>query len=269
MIRLVLSGAAGRMGQRLIWGIQEAPDLELVGALERPDHPLLGQDAGLVAGCRPTGIPLSSDPQAVLARAEVLVVFSPPEAALGHLASAAQEGRAAVVGTTGFSSEARRKIQSLSRKIPCVLAPNFSVGMNVLFWILNRVAPILGTDYDIEVVEAHHRHKQDAPSGTALRMVEILARALDRDPQAVTRYGRQGWTGERPREEIGVHALRAGTLVGEHTVLFAGIGEELRLTHRAYSRDNFVRGALLAARWVRTRPPGLYDMEDVLGLRTP
>jgi len=263
---LVIAGAAGRMGSRVVALARETPDVRVVGALEAAGHPALGRDAGEVAGVGHLGVTLGSDSAAVLTRDRVLVEFSVPEATLEHLRQVAAAGGRAVIGTTGFSAAQREEIAALGRRAPIMMAPNMSVAVTLAFRLLPLMAKALGDDYDVEITEIHHRFKKDAPSGTALRMAEVVAEALGRDLGKVGVYGRQGLPGERTRQEIAVMSLRSGDVVGEHTVAFGGLGERLELTHRAHTRDTFGRGALRAARWIRQQPPGLYDMADVLGL---
>ncbi len=266
MADVVVAGAAGRMGSRLVALVREDPALRLVGALEAPGHPALGRDAGEVAGVGRAGVAIGAGPAPLLLRDRVLMEFSVPEATLEHLRLVARVGGRAVIGTTGFSPAQRQEIADLGRQAPILLSPNMSVATNVAFHVLADIARLLGEDYDVEITEIHHRFKKDAPSGTALRMAEVVARALGRDPATAAVYGRQGVPGERPRGEIGVLALRSGDVVGEHTVSFGALGERLELTHRAHSRDTFARGALRAARFVAGAGPGLYSMQDVLGL---
>ena len=263
---LVITGAAGRMGSRIVALARETPDVRVVGALEAAGHPALGRDAGDVAGVGRLGVALGTDGAAVLTRDRVLVEFSVPEATLEHLRQVAAAGGRAVIGTTGFSAAQREEIAALGRRAPIMMAPNMSVAVTLAFRLLPLMAKALGDDYDVEITEIHHRFKKDAPSGTALRMAEVVAEALGRDLGKVGVYGRQGLPGERTRQEIAVMSLRSGDVVGEHTVAFGGLGERLELTHRAHTRDTFGRGALRAARWIRQQPPGLYDMADVLGL---
>ncbi len=267
MIDVVVSGAAGRMGGRIVALAKESADLHLAGALERSGHPALGRDAGELAGVGIVGVFLSPDPVHVLTHGRVLVEFTTPEATLEHLRVAAKANARAVVGTTGFSKAELREIDLLSRQLPIVLAPNMSVGVNLTLKILAQVASALGEDYDVEITEIHHRGKKDAPSGTALKMAEVIAQALGRDLAQVAVHGRQGMTGERSPKEIGILSLRAGDVVGEHTVVFGGLGERIEITHRASSRDTFARGALRAVRFVAQAAPGLYSMQDVLGLK--
>lgn len=267
MVKVIVAGAAGRMGARIIKAVVEAPQLKLAGAFERPDHPGLGRDVGAAAGLGEIGLPLAGSIEEVLKAGEVIIDFTQPGASLDNMAKAAAAGRAMVVGTTGFSAADLEKIRDLTGRTPLVLAPNMSVGVNLLFKIVGDVARILGKGYDLEIVEAHHRLKKDAPSGTALRLAEVLAEATGRKLADSGVYGRQGLVGERRADEIAVLAVRAGDIVGEHTVLFGGIGERIEITHRAHSRDTFAQGAVRAAAWIVKQPPGLYDMQDVLGLR--
>ncbi len=267
VIRAIVVGAAGRMGIRMIWAIHETSNIHLAGAVERKDHPSLGRDAGEVAGMDKWGIPLVGDLRQAIDSGDVIVEFSTAEAALKNLRVAAEKGKSAVIGSTGFSADQMDEVKGLTKKIPCVLSPNMSVGVNVLFKVAGDLARVLGDDFDVEVIEAHHRMKKDAPSGTALKIGQILAQALDRDFNQVGVYERKGIIGERKKKEIGMQAIRAGDIVGEHTIIFGGVGERLELTHRAHSRDNFARGAVRAAAWVVKQKPGLYDMQDVLGLR--
>lgn len=266
-IRAVVTGAAGKMGGRMIALVREAPDFVLVGATERPGHPALGRDAGEVAGAGAAEVKVADALAPLLPGADVAIDFTAPEASVAHVRAAATTGRAIVVGSTGLSKEHLAEIRTHAQRIPCVVSPNMSVGVNVLYRLLAEAARLLGEDYDIELFEAHHHFKKDAPSGTALKMAQVLAEALGRDLEKVGVYGRRGMVGERPKQEIGIHTLRAGDIVGEHTVIFGGMGERIELTHRAHSRDNFGRGALRAARFAVRAAPGLYDMGDVLGLK--
>ncbi|MFI5338736.1 MAG: 4-hydroxy-tetrahydrodipicolinate reductase [Candidatus Methylomirabilales bacterium] len=267
MIKAIVAGASGRMGRRLVALLRESADFQVVGAVERRDHVNVGRDAGEVAGIGPLGVAIVDAVGKALPGAQVLLDFTAPAAAVQHLEAASQAGVAVVVGTTGLSQADLKRARELSTKVPCVQSPNMSVGVNVLYGILAQVARSLGDGYDIEVIEAHHHFKKDSPSGTAEKMALVLAETLGRDLRTVGVYGRHGLVGERPKEEIAVHAIRAGDIVGEHTVLFGGMGERIEITHRAQSRDNFAFGALRAARWVVGKKPGLYDMLDVLGLK--
>jgi 4-hydroxy-tetrahydrodipicolinate reductase len=266
MADVVVAGAAGRMGNRLVALLQGESELRLVGALEAPGHPALGRDAGEVAGVGRLAVPITADAEAALGKDRILVEFSVPDASLAHARLVARQGGRAVIGTTGFTPAQRDELAAIGRSIPILVAPNMSVGVNVAFRILADMARMLGDDYDVEIVETHHRFKKDAPSGTALRMAEVVAQALGRDLARTAVYDRHGKVAERSRKEIGMAALRSGDVVGEHTVSFGALGERLELTHRAQSRDNFARGALRAARFIASAGPGLYSMQDVLGL---
>ena len=237
-----------------------------MGAVERKGHAAVGEDAGEVAGCGRLGVPVTDD-LTIADGAEVLIDFTTPDATLAHLEVMAARRKAMVIGTTGFSPDQLAELRTRARPIPCVFSPNMSVGVNVMLKVLADMARTLGEEYDIEILEAHHRLKKDAPSGTALKMAQVLAKAMGRDLDAVAAYGRKGMIGKRKRGEIGIQVIRAGDIVGDHTVLFGGMGERIELTHRAQSRDTFARGALRAARWVVKQPAGLYDMQDVLGLK--
>lgn len=266
MADVVVAGAAGRMGGRIVACLDECPDLRLVAALEAPGHAAVGRDAGEVAGLGRRGVAIGADPAAAITGARILVEFSVPEASLEHLRLVAAAGARAVIGTTGFAPAQRAEIAALARTAAILVAPNMSVAVTLAYSLLATMARALGDEYDVEIVETHHRFKKDAPSGTALRMAEVIAEALGRDLSQAGVYGRQGHPGERTRKEIGVMSLRSGDVVGEHTVSFGALGERLELTHRAHSRDTFARGALRAVRWLATRGPGLYSMQDVLGL---
>ena len=267
MIKVIVAGAAGRMGCRLVSLIKDSTALMLAGALEGNGNSALGEDAGEIAGSGRAGIPITDDLSALMERGEVVIDFSSPEATLAHMHTAVTHRCAMVIGTTGFSDAALEELKHLAKQIPCVLSPNMSVGVNLLYKVVGEMAKTLGEDYDIEVIEAHHRLKKDAPSGTALKIAEVLARSVNRDLHQVGVYARKGLIGERTKGEIGIQTIRAGDIVGDHTVLFGGMGERIEVTHRASNRDTFARGALRAARWVVRQPPGLYDMMDVLGLQ--
>jgi 4-hydroxy-tetrahydrodipicolinate reductase len=264
MADVVVAGAAGRMGSRIVACLREEPALRLAAALESPNHATIGRDAGEVAGVGRLGVAIGGDPTTTLTAGRILIEFSEPTASLEHLRIVAAVGGRAVIGTTGFTAEHRAEIARLAGRCAVVVSPNMSVGVNVAFRLLAIMARTLGPDYDVEITETHHRLKKDAPSGTALRMAEVVAEALGRDLERVAVYGRQGLPGERTREEIAILSLRSGDVVGEHTVSFGALGERLELTHRAHSRDTFARGALRAARFVADRSPGLYSMQDVL-----
>ena len=266
MADVVVAGAAGRMGSRLVALLQPESELRLVAALEAPGHAALGRDAGESAGVGQLGIPIGADVDAALGRDRILIEFSVPDASLAHVREVARHGGRAVIGTTGFTATQREELARIATSIPLLVSPNMSVGVNVAFKVLADMARMLGDEYDVEIVETHHRFKKDAPSGTALRMAEVVATALGRDLAKTAVYDRHDKLAERARKEIGMAALRSGDVVGEHTVVFGSLGERIELTHRAHSRDTFARGALRAARWIAHRAPGLYSMHDVLGI---
>jgi len=253
------------MGHMLIEAITQADDCTLTGALDIADSPSIGQDAAAFLGRR-CGVTVNSDLRAGLAGARVLIDFTRPEGSLAHLVACRQLGIAAVIGTTGFSTQQKSTIATISADIPIVLAPNMSAGVNVMLKLLDMAARALNQGYDIEIIEAHHRHKVDAPSGTALQMGEVIAAALGRDLAECAVYGRQGVTGERNPSTIGFAAVRGGDIVGDHTVLFAGTGERIEITHRSASRVTYAQGSLRAARFLANQRRGLFNMHDVLGL---
>jgi 4-hydroxy-tetrahydrodipicolinate reductase len=267
MIKVAVTGAAGRMGGRIITLITEAEGLEVAGAVEMAGHARLGDDAGYVAGCGDLGVVITESLEQALASADVLIDFTWPEVTLANAEVCASLGKAMVVGTTGLNPEQRDVIARVSESSPVVFAPNMSVGVNVCFKLLKDMAKTLGEGFDVEIVELHHNKKKDSPSGTAVRMGEIVADALDRDYNEVANYHREGMCGERTQEEIGMQTVRGGDIIGEHTVYFIGMGERIELTHRAMSRDMFARGAVRAAGWLAGKEVGLYDMQDVLGLK--
>ena len=266
-MKVAIIGAAGRMGGRLIHAVLEADGLELTGATERHGHPQLGLDAGLVAGAGELGVKISDDLAATMAGADVLIDFTFPDVTLQNLAVCAELGKMVVSGSTGFTPEQRAEAEKFAEKIPVVLAPNMSVGVNACFKLLKEAAKILGDGFDVEVVELHHNKKKDSPSGTAVRMGEVVAETLGRDYNQVANYHREGMCGERTKEEIGMQTVRGGDIVGEHTVYFIGMGERIEISHRAMSRDMFARGAARACQWLNGKGPGLYDMQDVLELK--
>jgi 4-hydroxy-tetrahydrodipicolinate reductase len=267
MTRVIVAGAAGRMGQRISAMIHNHPGLELAAAFEHPDNPAVGRDVGENGGFGKVGVAIAPGLEAVIDKGDVIIDFTFHQATMGFVQQAARHGRAMVIGTTGLTQENLGVIRELAGKsFPCVQAPNMAVGVNVLFKLVEKTAAILGDAYDVEIVEAHHRMKKDAPSGTALKLGEMAARALNRNLAEVGVFERNGMIGARTDKEIGIQTVRAGDIVGEHTVYFAGAGERIEITHRAHSRDNFARGAALAAAWVAGRPNGMYTMFDVLGL---
>lgn len=267
MVKAIVTGAAGRMGSRIINIINETEDVALVGATEQRGSRFIGKDSGETAGVGKNGIFISDDIARFIKDCDVIIDFTSPASTMEHLYAASEEKKAIVIGTTGFSNQQLDKIRDISKETRCVLSPNMSVGVNVMFKLIKNVAAIMGEEYDIEIIEAHHRMKKDAPSGTAMKMAEIAATSLKRDLSKVAVYERRGDIGERKKDEIGIQTVRAGDIVGEHTVIFGGLGERLEITHKAQSRDNFARGAVKAAKWIVNKPNGIYDMQDVLGLR--
>jgi len=265
-MRIAVAGASGRMGRMLIETVLAAPDAQLAGALDVTGSPAIGRDAGEFLG-RATGVTITDSIEAGVAGADFLVDFTRPEGTLAHAEVCCARGVKMVIGTTGLDDAARARIRSAAERVAIVSAPNMSVGVNVTLKLLETAARILAEGYDIEIIEAHHRHKVDAPSGTALRMGEVIAAALGRDLGKVAVYGREGVTGERDPSTIGFATVRGGDIVGDHTVLFAGIGERIEITHRAASRMTYAHGSLRACRFLAARASGLYDMQDVLGLR--
>ncbi len=264
--RIAVAGASGRMGQMLIEAITQSPDCRLVGALDRPDSPSIGQDAAAFLG-RPSQVAITSEVAAGLASAQVLIDFTRPEGSMAHLAQCRAMGVNMVIGTTGFTDEQKAQIRAAAQDIAIVMAPNMSVGVNVTLKLLQLAAKALSTGYDIEIIEAHHRHKVDAPSGTALKMGEVVAQALGRDLKDCAVYAREGVTGERDPSSIGFATIRGGDIVGDHTVLFAGTGERIEISHKSSSRATYAQGSLRAVRFLATQKPGLYDMFDVLQLQ--
>ena len=268
MKTILVTGAAGRMGRALITAVGEHPDCRLGAATEAAGNPTLGQDAGEVAGLGRIGVDIVERAVDRAGDFDVAIDFTRPEATLEVLETCLQAGKALVIGTTGFDEAQKARLQRAAERIPLLMAPNMSLGVNLTLKLLELAARALGEDYDIEVIEAHHRHKVDAPSGTALKMGEVVAAALGRRLEECAVYAREGITGERPRGSIGFATVRAGDIVGEHTVMFAGVGERLEITHKASSRSTFARGAVRAAAWLAGQAPGrVYDMHDVLGLR--
>lgn len=267
MTRIAITGAAGRMGRALIEATQQTKNLQLTVALERPGSSVIGMDAGELAGLGKLGVMISDDLKAMTDQFDVLIDFTRPEVTSGNLAMCRDAGKRIVIGTTGFTEEQKQSIALASESMAVVFAPNMSVGVNLCLKLLDMAARVMGDYTDIEIIEAHHRHKVDAPSGTALRMGEVVAAALGRDLKDCAVYGREGHTGERERKTIGFETIRAGDIVGEHTVMFADIGERVEITHKASSRMTFANGAVRAAGWLMQHSSGLFDMQDVLGLR--
>ncbi len=266
-LQIAIAGSSGRMGHMLIEAVLASDDAALSGALDLPGSPSLGQDAAAFLG-RPSGVAITADLHTGLRGADVLIDFTRPQGTLAHLAVCRELGVNAVIGTTGFSDLEKAELAAQARHIGIVFAPNMSVGVNVVLKLLDMAARALSHGYDIEVVEAHHRHKVDAPSGTALQMGEVLAHALGRDLKDCAVYAREGQTGERDPSSIGFATIRGGDIVGDHTVLFAGTGERIEISHRSSSRATYAQGALRAARFVAGRPNGLFGMDEVLGFAT-
>ena len=264
--RIAIAGASGRMGRMLIEAVHAAPDCELAGALDVASSPAIGSDASAFLG-HASGVAISADLQAGLKNARTLIDFTRPEGTMAHLKVCRELGVNMVIGTTGFSEAHKVEIAAAAKDIAILLSPNMSVGVNVTLKLLEMAAKALSTGYDIEIIEAHHRHKVDAPSGTALKMGEVIAGALGRELKDCAVYAREGVTGERDPSSIGFATIRGGDIVGDHTVLFAGIGERIEISHKASSRATFAMGALRAARFLAGQGAGLYDMQDVLGLR--
>ena len=267
MTNILVTGAAGRMGRNLISATDDAGGTTLTAATERKGSSMIGVDAGELVGLEKNNVSLVDDIQTVINDFDVCIDFTAPAVTLENIKACRAAGRKMVIGTTGFTDEQKQVIQEASQDIAIVFAPNMSVGVNLTFKLLDIAARVLGDDVDIEVIEAHHRHKVDAPSGTALRMGEVIADALGRDLNECAVYGREGQTGERERKTIGFETIRAGDIVGEHTVMFADIGERVEITHKASSRMTFANGAVRAAKWLDNHDQGLFDMQDVLGLR--
>ncbi len=267
MTKVAIVGAAGRMGKNLINALQEAEGLELGAATERPGSSLIGVDAGALAGVGDLGVAVADDLSRVVKDFDVLIDFTRPAATMAHLELCLAHGKSMVIGTTGLSDGEKQRLEKAAEEIGIVFAPNMSIGVNLCLKLLDMAARVLGDDVDIEIIEAHHRFKEDAPSGTALRMGEVVADALGRDLKECAVYGREGVTGERDRKTIGFETIRAGDIVGEHTVMFAAMGERVEITHKASSRMTFANGAVRAAGWIMKQGKGLFDMQDVLGLR--
>ena len=264
MVNITINGACGRMGRLIIQGVTEQDGVTLVGAIEFPQHPEIGSDAGVVAGIGEIGVPISAKLLDVISESDVVIEFSKPEATLQHLRQVVEADKAMVIATTGFSNAELDEVKDLASKIRCVMAPNMSLGVNVMIRALELIAKSLGDDYDIEIIEAHHNHKADSPSGTALRLAETVANALEWDLDEVGVYGRHGIIGPRPEKQIGIHAIRGGDIAGDHTVMFATQGEQLSIVHRAHSPEAFAKGAIRAAKWVVNASRGLHDVSEVL-----
>jgi 4-hydroxy-tetrahydrodipicolinate reductase len=267
MVEIIVCGAAGRMGSTVVRLMQQFPDLKLAGAIEFPGSPGLGKDAGEVAGVGNLGVAISDRLEPLLKDNTAIIDFTQPKASLGFLRAAVDKSSPMVLCTTGFDAAEGAEIEKLGPKTRLVFSANMSIGVNLLLSILGDVARILGDDYDVEIVEIHHRFKKDAPSGTALALGRVVANALNRDLDSVAVAGRKGIVGERTKKEIALLSIRSGDVVGDHTVIFGGLGERIEFTHRAHNRENFARGALRAAQWIVNQPKGIYSMRDVLGLK--
>ena len=267
MIKIIVTGAAGRMGRRIIEIVVETEGVDVSSATERAGHEIVGMDVGDYFGLGKKGAAISDSLAKVVKDGDVIIDFTFPEVSLENIKAAAKAGKAIVVGSTGFSDAQLKEVKKYAKKIPIVLAPNMSVGVNLLLKVLSDMAKVLDENYDIDIVETHHRHKKDAPSGTALKMAQVIAAARGRKLDKDGVFCRHGNIGERKRGEIGVQTLRVGDVVGDHTVIFGTPGERIEITHKASSRDVFARGAVRAAQWVANRAPGLYDMQDVLGIK--
>jgi 4-hydroxy-tetrahydrodipicolinate reductase len=267
MLKIGIAGAAGKMGSRIIALSREYDALQLTGVFEKRGHKDIGKDIGTVIGAGELGIKIAGGVEEIIDNVDLVIDFTSVESSKTNIKIASAKGKAMVIGTTGFSKDDMKEIEGFVKSIPCVMASNMSLGVNLLLKVLKDIARCLGDDYDIEIVEAHHRLKKDAPSGTALKMAQVIADALDRNLDEVAVYARKGLIGARTRKEIGIQTVRAGDIVGEHTVMFGGLGERIEITHKASSRDTFARGALRAALWLAGKPAGLYDMQDVLELK--
>ncbi len=267
MIKIGVAGAAGKMGGRIAALCREYDGLQLAGAFERKSHSEVGKDIGLISGIGETGVVIQDSIGKVIDTVDIVIDFTSVESTKENLKVVAEKSKAMVIGTTGFTKDDIQEVESLLKKIPCVMASNMSLGVNLLLKTLQDVARVLGDEYDIEIVEYHHRMKKDAPSGTALKMAQVIADVVNRNLDEVAVYSRKGIIGQRTKKEIGIQTVRAGDIVGEHTVLFGGLGERIEITHKASSRDTFARGALKAANWLQGKPAGTYDMQDVLELK--
>lgn len=266
MLRIAVTGAGGRMGRTIIEAIQNTDSCQFSAAFERLDSSLIGADAGELAGLGKLGVAVIGDIDSAIDSFDVMIDFTTVDSTLDHLETCKEHNKKIIIGTTGFSADQKTIIQKAAEQIAIVFAPNMSVGVNLSLKLLEMAASVLGDEVDIEIIEAHHRHKVDAPSGTALRMGEVIASTLGRTLEDCAVYGRQGITGERDSKTIGFETIRAGDIVGDHTVMFAGIGERIEITHKASSRMTFAQGALRAAKWLAEKDTGLFDMQDVLGL---
>ncbi|MDN3514951.1 MAG: 4-hydroxy-tetrahydrodipicolinate reductase [Candidatus Brocadia sp.] len=265
MIRIAVNGVCGRMGARVAALVFEDPELKLVAAMERSGHQSLDKDVASVAGCGETGIKITTT---LNTHADVLIDFSSPESTVLIAEVCAKKNIALVAGTTGLNPQQHERIQHFSKSIPCLISPNMSVGVNVMFNLVAQVSKMMGEEFDIEIIETHHRFKKDAPSGTALRLAEKICESTGRKMDKDIIYGRSGIIGERPMNQIGIHAVRSGDVVGDHTVVFGGLGERIEITHKAHTRDTFARGAVRVAKFIAQKSPGVYTMSDVLQIQS-
>ncbi len=266
MIKTAIIGASGRMGRSIASILASDTAIEITGALEIPGHTFIGKKLGEIIGNENIHVEIKGDLEEACSNADILIDFTSPESTLRNLKFAKDNGKSMVIGTTGFDENEQARLEKLASNIPCVISPNMSVGVNILFEISKKVASLIGDSYDIEIVEAHHKNKVDAPSGTALGLARSVAEGLKVNLEDVARYERYGKIGERKKGEIGIQTIRGGDVVGDHTVMFLGDGERVELTHKASSRDNFSKGVLLAVKWLPQKNPGIYSMKDVLGL---
>ncbi|MGH7806932.1 MAG: 4-hydroxy-tetrahydrodipicolinate reductase [Thermodesulfobacteriota bacterium] len=266
MTRVAVAGIAGRMGGRILSLLQQEEGIKVVGATEAQGNRAVGKDVGIVTGVNGINVIVSDKIEEAASAADVIADFTTPAATLKNAEYASKARKAMVIGTTGFNEKEQERIMKLAESFPCVISPNMSIGVNVMFETARRLAGLLGNEFDVEIIETHHKHKIDSPSGTALRLGEVVAEALGRDFKKVARLERHGQVGERKKGEIGIQAIRGGDVVGEHAVIFFGAGERIELTHRASNRDNFAKGAIRAVKWVVGKPPGIYTMKDVLGI---
>lgn len=265
MIKVVVCGGCGKMGSSIARLIHQNKNMRLTGIIESPTHPEISKDWGIAVGLGKTEIFIKDNLEEIIQETDQVVEFTNPEVSLKHCEISSKYNKSIIIGTTGFSSEEMQKIKELSADIPILLSPNMSLGVNLLFKLVTEAATILGNEYDVEVVEAHHRFKKDAPSGTAKKLAAEIARVKKSNPTEVETFGRKGIIGERKREEIGIHSIRGGDITGEHTVIFAAVGERLELTHKAHNRDTFAHGTIKAIKFLEGKPAGFYEMKDVLG----
>ncbi len=268
MVRVLVTGCLGRMGTRIINMVRNSDGIELAAGVEMKGHPKKGEDIGVLNGFGQIDVPVSDDINDCIDSCDVIIDFTSAAVSMNNMRVAADKGKAIVIGSTGFSAEQLDEAISVAKNSRIVLAPNMSVGVNLLFKVLSEISPLLKDDYDIEIIEAHHRNKKDAPSGTAIKLAEVIADSINRDLSKVGVFERNGLIGARTDEEIGIQTIRGGDIVGEHTVIFAGTGERIEIAHKATNRDNFAKGAVKAALWICSQENGFYDMMDVLGLKS-